>query len=118
MSAFSRFHSSYQRSNMAGLIQVAGSEGPEFAMLVALPGQSPHDAAPVPLFALYSLCYKTAEWLMQNALRPRRLPLVFDLDETLLVAKTRAALEREITAVYDRCAYITIPCNNSMQARF
>ena len=42
---------------------------------------------PVQIFGIFQVSVAVGEFMLSNVLRPRRLPVVFDLDETLLEAR-------------------------------
>jgi hypothetical protein len=72
--------------------------------LAPLWGAAPGAAARVPAFAVFATNIQAGEFLLLHALLPRRLPVIWDLDETLLVASSASKLDREAAGVAARLA--------------
>jgi hypothetical protein len=60
----------------------------------------------IELFAVFAASINAADFLVKKVLAPRRLPVIFDLDETLLAAKAGGWLSREaaVAAAASRAA--------------
>lgn len=83
---------------------------PEFllAPVRGIQGQS----IDVPLFAVFPTDAVSANFVLCNVLKPKRLPVVFDLDETLIKAYMLSSLERESKKVAE-----SISAENQMSAQ-
>jgi len=59
-------------------------------------GLQPHEKKRIPIFAVYATGHRYAlDFLLGKVIHPRRLPVVFDLDETLVKARTLSHLSDE-----------------------
>ena len=63
-------------------------------LLAPLWGQHPEQGK-IPMFGIYDTSCTAGDFLLKHVLKPRRLPVVFDLDETLVKARTLSKQQSE-----------------------
>ncbi|KDD74071.1 hypothetical protein H632_c1598p0, partial [Helicosporidium sp. ATCC 50920] len=91
------FESLWERcaaENRAGVWLLEDGVGEALVSPLSYPGPD-SDSAPSRVFAIYRTTMASADFAAA-VLRRGRLPLVFDLDETLLMARSQSQLQREL----------------------
>ena len=94
---FVRQHTQCITENKALVLHAAQGGGGKVEHLVApLWGQRRGEKDRIPIFGVYATTAIAGQFLLDNVLQRRRLPVVFDLDETLLKAFSASQLEKAI----------------------
>lgn len=105
--SFAKMHGKCARENRLAVVTVAGAGAGESGrvqeyLLAALWGRLAGVQDRHPVFAAFAASHYSGDFLLIHMLQPRRLPVIWDLDDTLLVARSQSSLEKEAKAVQER----------------